>query len=422
MNKFQRRKATALMATSLLALTSLSFGSPAQAAPTEVSFWAPTVLSGGKDPYATVVAAFNASQNKYVVKLESKGGAQIYGQALNTAIQAKALPDIFVVEPGVGQLQSVLPLADAGIVRSLNDTNAPKSNPVTDRQFMNKGPTTYAAAFAVEVTGPVVNTTAMKKDGVVWPRTFDRLLTECRAAVARGKSFFYLAGSQFGNNGLMAQQMLVSSLYGKDPNWNRKRIAGTVKFATDARWKDTLGKVKQMIDAGCFQSGAQAGSFPGITQNVFPGRVYAVFVPGGTARDYRTQSGQQFDVYPMPMTNNTSDQRILYGVSYAAAINASTKNVEGAKAFINYITSPEGQRVFVAVSGSLFTDGSFNANRTPWFRPVANLVTTKKGLPSPTRGWVDPAVYNRLGTGIQGMLTGQATVDQVLQNMDSVWK
>lgn len=421
MFKSSGKKSTALVAASFLALSSLTFGAPAQAS-TEVSFWAPTQLSGGKDPYATVVAAFNASQNKYTVKIESKGGAQIYGQALNTAVQAKALPDVFVVEPGVGQLQSVLPLAQAGLLLPLNDTNAPKSNPVKDRQFMNLGPDTYAAAFAVEVTGVVVNTTAMRKDGVVWPRTFDRLLTECAAAVARGKSFFYLAGSQFGNNGLMAQNMLVSTVYGKDQNWNRKRVAGTVKFASDPRWVETLTKIKQMTDAGCFQKGAQAGNFPGIAQTLFAGRAYGAFVPGGTARDYRTQSGQTFDVYPMPMTNVTADQRFIYGVSYAASINKDSKNIAGAKAFVNYFTSTVGQRVFTEVSGSLRTDGEFNANRTAWFRPMASLVQTKKGLPSPTRGWTDPAVYNRLGTGIQGILTGQATVAQVLDNMDVAWK
>jgi len=421
MIKFQGKRAAAFAAASLLAVSSILISEPARAA-TEITFWGPTQLSGGVDPYVAVAKAFNESQTEYVVKVESKGGAQLYGQALNTAVQAKALPDVFMVEPGVGQLQSVLPLAQAGLLRSLNDTNAPKLNPASDRQYLNIGKDTYAAAFDVQVTGVIGNTSAMRKDGVLWPRTFSRLLSECQAAVARGKSFFYLAGSQFGNNGLLAQQMLAAGVYGQDPNWNAKRTAGTVKFATDARWKATLGKIKQMFDAGCFQKGVEAGNFPGISQNLFAGRVYAVIVPGGTASDFRKQSGQIIDNYPFPISEKTSEQRVLYGASYAAAINKDAKNVAGAKAFINYIVSPAGQTAFTNVSGALKNDLTFNANRTPWFRPIASLVQTKKVQPSPTRGWVDPAVYNRLGTGIQGIFTGQATVDQVLANMDSVWK
>lgn len=421
MIKIQGKRTTAVLAASVLAVTSLTIGTPAQAA-TEITFWGPTQLSGGLDPYVAVANAFNRSQDQYVVKIESKGGAQLYGQALNTAIQAKALPDVFMVEPGVGQLQSVLPLARAGLLLSLNNTDAPKRNPATDRQFLNVGSTTYAAAFDVQVTGVVANTTAMRRDGVVWPNTYNRLLTECRAAVARGKSFFYLAGSQFGNNGLMAQLMLVTTVYGQDPTFNAKRARGTVKFATDARWKSSMEKIKEMFDAGCFQPGVQAGNFPGISQNLFAGRAYAAFVPGGTAADYRRQSGQVFDNYPFPVSNRTSDQRVLYGASYAAAVNKDTKNAAGARAFINFIVSPAGQTAFTNVSGALKNDLSFNANRTPWFRPVASLVTRKKVQPSPTRGWTDPAVYNRMGTGIQGLFTGQATVDQILANMDAAWK
>jgi raffinose/stachyose/melibiose transport system substrate-binding protein len=421
MIKFQGKRTTAVVAASLLTISSLALGAPAQAN-TEVTFWGPTQLSGGVDPYVAVAEAFNKSQNKYTVKIESKGGAQLYGQALNTAIQAKALPDVFMVEPGVGQLQSLLPLARAGIVLPLNNTNAPKRNPATDRQFLNLGTTTYGAAFDVQVTGVVVNTTAMRKDGVVWPKTFSRLLTECRAAVARGKSFFYLAGSQFGNNGLMAQLMLVTTVYGQDPTWNSKRTRGTVKFATDKRWQGTLNKIKQMNDAGCFQKGVEAGNFPGISQNLFAGRAYGAFVPGGTAADYRRQSGQIFDNYPFPVSDKISEQRVLYGASYAAAINKDAKNVAGARAFINYIVSPAGQTAFTKVSGALKNDLTFNANVTPWYRPIASLVLSKKVQPSPTRGWTDPAVYNRMGTGIQGIFTGQATVQDVLNNMDAAWK
>lgn len=421
MFKSQGRKVTAVVAASFLAISSVSIAAPAKAAE-EITFWAPTLLSAGNDAYVAVARAFNASQTRYVVKVESRGVATVYGQALNTAIQAKALPDVFMVEPGIGQLQSVLPLARAGMLLPLNDTNAPRLNPRSDRQNLNTGNNTWAAAFDITVFGAVANVTSMKKDGVVWPRTYNALLNECRKAVERGKSFFFLAGAQFGNNGLMAQNMLVSTLYGQDPTWNAKRTAGTVKFATDPRWISTLNQIKEMGEAGCFQRGVQAGNFPGISQSLFAGRAYAAFIPGGSARDYRAESGQEHSVFPVPMTNNTSQQRIIYGVSYALAVNAQTQKAAGAKAFVNFVVSPAGQRAFTAISGGLPIDGTFNANRTPWFRPVASMVTTKKVQPSPTRGWTDPAVYNRMGTGIQGILTGQATVNQVLQNMDTAWR
>ena len=43
----------------------------------------------------------------------------------------------------------------------------------------------------------------------------------------------------------------------------------------------------------------------------------------------------------------------------------------------------------------------------------------KPGLPNAT--WPNPAVYDALGVGVQGLLTGQTTVDSVLEEMDAAW-
>ena len=60
-------------------------------------------------------------------------------------------------------------------------------------------------------------------------------------------------------------------------------------------------------------------------------------------------------------------------------------------------------------------------NARPGYEPIGDLLDSGSftGLPNAT--WPNPAVYDALGVGVQGLLTGQKTVDQVLEEMDAAW-
>ncbi|MEY4423149.1 MAG: hypothetical protein RLZZ258_252 [Actinomycetota bacterium] len=419
MSKFHGKTVAAASALLALAATTITF-TPAAAAE-KIIFWGPTQASGGVNPYATVVKAFNSSQTKYEVEYIEKGAANTYGTALNTAAQAGALPDVMMVQPGIGNLNSMLPLAKAGLLAPLDGTPAAKTILPTESTTMRYKGKTYAAAFDVTPIGVTANTTLMKKMGIKWPTTYAGLLKTCEAVKAQGKTLFVLAGSAAPNNGLLSQLISATTVFGADPNWNAKRNANKVKFATSAGWKKVMSSISEMNAKGCFQANPQAGTFGTINANIASGNSIAAFVPGGTAVDWKRQYGSTFDVYPLPMGAKESQNRILYGVSYAASINAKTKNLAAAKAFVNYISSVTGQTVYTKVTGSLLNDGNFDASRTPYFRPIAEMILDKKYFPQPISNWPNAQVYVKLGTGVTGLLTGQATEAQVLQSMDAAW-
>ena len=49
------------------------------------------------------------------------------------------------------------------------------------------------------------------------------------------------------------------------------------------------------------------------------------------------------------------------------------------------------------------------------------MITSRQYRNFPTIDWPNGKVYTDLGNGVQGLLTGQTTVKQVLQQMDSDW-
>jgi raffinose/stachyose/melibiose transport system substrate-binding protein len=52
---------------------------------------------------------------------------------------------------------------------------------------------------------------------------------------------------------------------------------------------------------------------------------------------------------------------------------------------------------------------------------VSSYLTAKKTYALPNQGWGSSGVYSAMGTGIQGLYTGQTTTEKILASMDSKW-
>ena len=59
----------------------------------------------------------------------------------------------------------------------------------------------------------------------------------------------------------------------------------------------------------------------------------------------------------------------------------------------------------------------------PELSGISPLLKTKtKVFPLIHLDWRNPEVFNLLGQGVQGLLTGQRSVDQILRAMDAAWQ
>ena len=61
------------------------------------------------------------------------------------------------------------------------------------------------------------------------------------------------------------------------------------------------------------------------------------------------------------------------------------------------------------------------ADLLPQYQPVADQLTNKQYRAFAVDDWPNGQVYDALGTGVTGLLTGQKTIDDVLKAMDSAW-
>ena len=388
---------------------------------------------GSADSFSVMVAQANDTDDAYAQLLEQyseETGVEVevipypsdaYNTQVTTQLQAGNAADMMILAPGTGQPISVVTLAEAGFLEPLDETSAGLLPAGSEAEFQLDGDT-FAQPTALTPVGMVFNVTAAEEVGVSdYPATYEDLLAACADVREGGKSFTVLAGGISFNTGLFSMLISATRVYAEDPDWNEQRAAGDVTFA-DSGWRDVLEDIVEMNDSGCFQDGAAGGTFDSITQGLGGGTSLTAAVPGSAAASISSATGAELNVQAFPPADG-QDPFTVTGANYAWGINASSDDAvkASAQAFLDWVAQPENAKAYADLAGAVPITGIVQDELLPQYAPIGDLLASGaySGLPNAT--WPNPAVYDALGVGVQGLLTGQKTVDQVLADMDAAW-
>ena len=378
--------------------------------------------SAGENYFQDAAAAYQKAHPDVTIKIE-KLPAESYAQAIATRLEGGNAPDVFMAESGSGQTDSIQDFAKAGLLLPITDpTVKSELEPAGLSQFEYNG-TVYAVSLGSAINGIVYNDAMAKSAGVTLTAssTFPQVLQACATAKASGKSLFGLAGSVPANTGILALEIATSAVYGSDPNWDAQRAAGKVTFSGTPGWTTTLNSIVQLYKAGCFQAGAQSAGFDALTNGSASGKLFGFFAPSGAAVDIDIASGGHVHLVALPFPSPSGATYASLSSDVSIAGSARTKSPKLVASFLAYLASLGGQKLMSTGSG-YFPVGTtdISALSAP-YQPVASLITARQYRNFPTIDWPNGKVYADLGSGVQGLLTGQATVKQVLQEMDSDW-
>ena len=382
--------------------------------------------------FSMMVAAANDADDYYAqlaAEYAEEAGIEIevipypsdaYNSQITTQLQAGNAADVMILSPGTGQAISVVTLAEAGFLEPLGET-ATSLLPADNESLFQVDGDTFAQPTSLTPTGMVFNVTAADEVGVDYPETYEDLLAACTTARDGGKTFTVLAGSAPPNTGLFSMLISATRVYAETPDWNEQRTAGDVTFA-DSAWRDVLEDVLEMNESGCFQDGAEGGTFDSITAGLGGGTSLSAAVPASAAASISEATGSDLNVQAFPPADG-GEAFTLTGANYAWAINASSDDAVKASAqdFLDWAAEPENAEHFAELSGALPITGIDAETLSPSYEPIGDLLTSGSYTITPNSAWPNSDVYDTLGAGVQGLLTGQKTVDQVLEEMDAAW-
>lgn len=375
-----------------------------------------------ENPYEVLANQYMDEYPEVTITL-NKLPSETYAQILPTQLQAGNAGDVFVTSAGAGEAIGVVRLAEAELLAPLSDISTSVIPTGSEAAFQVDGET-YGQALSMSFFGTIFNETAAAEAGIEYPTDLDSLISACEDAASAGRSFFVLAGSIPPNTGLMAQVISSTRVYAENPTWNDDRAAGDTTFADSDGWVDTLETIVELNEAGCFQGGVAGAGFDALTGGVIQGTSLSAFIPGDAANSFGGASGgaAEFSVHPFPAD---SDSDPVFGIvepAYSLSIAKNSVNVEAAQAFLDWLAEPAQSKAYADIQGNLPVSGLEDLDLSGTvYAPVADLISEGAYTAQPLGTWPNAGVYDALSIGVQGLLTGQKTVEQVLTDMDKAW-
>ena len=342
-------------------------------------------------------------------------GAQ-FGTTLLALLNSNP-PDIFFTNPAPGGDVPLPALAQAGKLLDLTKRPFVKRIPKNDRSiFFQKGHV-YAAPVFKTASGINVNMTEMKKRGWAPPQTFAQLLQLCGKAKAAGINLIALPG-QSGQE--VENAISASVVYSFDPTWDKKRLAGKVKFQ-GSHWTSVFQHLQRMRDADCFQPGWAAAGVPDMINLMAPGKTLMQIAP---SQGISTLKNARPDVewVSIPFPGDTARQtRGMLGYNFALSISSTTPNRAAALAFIDFVGREGQSRLMASISGSISLHDVNVGNIPPALAAYRPLIKANRIVGRPASVWPTPSTVNALNTGMSAVLTGQKSIPEMLAGVDEVW-
>jgi raffinose/stachyose/melibiose transport system substrate-binding protein len=283
----------------------------------------------------------------------------------------------------------------------------------------------YAFVPELGAEGITANADLFRRLGFKVPQTFSQLLTLCQAAKSAGTVAIVLAGASGPTVAFLLTALSVPTVYAKDKRWVREQRAGKVTFAGSAGWRTALQEFIEMNKAGCFQPLA-VGTVTASAQAQFA-QGQALMIPGLTSQMGEIRADNptfRLAAYPFPGGSRASQTRTFINTVSGLAVNAhsSAQKRAAAQTFIDFLARPNQNALFASINGGL-TQYEFLKGLLPDFMSsYRNVFNRREYVVNPQSSWWNPSVYVTLQQDGIGLITGQLSVDDVLNAMDAAWK
>ena len=411
------------VATGLLLAGCSSSGSTGGKEPQTITFAYGATNDQDKAAYDSLAKAFEAA-NKGVTVTTQNLPVQSYPTTIATRVQGGNAPDTFYAEGGTGQSNSILPWAKSGLVLPLDDASIKANIPDSAKSLYTYNGKIYGVPLGTQLNGVIYNDELAQSIGVKIDATtsLDDIIAQCGKARAAGKTVYGLAGSTYQNNGILAVALATSTVYGPNKNWNADRAKNKVTFAGTKGWTTALESIKKMYDAGCFQDGATSAGFDALTNGASSGKILGFFAPSGAAQQIMQAAGGHVKLIALPVGAPQGTKTYLsLSADQGVTASAKTKSPKLATDFLSYIVSDKGQEEYSKQVGTIPVNVNSDSTLLPQYASIKDEMAKNDTRGYAPTEWPNAKIYTDLGNGVQGILTGQMTVKQVLQQLDTDW-
>ena len=373
------------------------------------------------DPLREHLKDFEAANPGITVELEAIPLEQLR-QTLQTTLRGPNAPDVFAWGSGPAYTG---PLAEAGLLYDLTEAYDTHDWPVYEfaREQVTHDGKVFGVPGEMETIGIFYNKTLFDELGIDQPGNLGELEAAAQTIKDAG-TIPFAAADQEGWEGSHWLSMALSSRIGSEglkklfegeTSWNSPDVVAALKI-----WQD-------WNDAGYLPPSPAAVSYDNGNALFFAGD--AAMVPTGSWLVGDIEAAEvDFEVGYMPFPSEDGPGIWTGGLGSGPYISANSQNPEAALAFVDYLVSEEHGRWVVENLSTIpaFPVDTSDVDVSPLFAQVLEDTAAFAGGDADFGSNIDVLstdVFNQaMFDGVQGMLTGQKTAEQVAEELDAAAK
>jgi raffinose/stachyose/melibiose transport system substrate-binding protein len=378
-----------------------------------------------KPAFDVLVPNFERVYPNVTVNATYASTATVYEQLVTTELAAGNGPDLIQTSTGSGASSSVTELARAGYLAPLVRKPWVKWSLPSIISGDKYGQGLFAFGPVMSFQGIFTNDDLFKKLGLEVPQTFLQLLAVCQQAKADDTIPLLLPAQGSTVVEHLLEDISLTTVYAGDKRWTQQLKAGTATFDGTAGWHAALQVLVDLKNAGCLGPGSAGTSAIAADAEFAQGQALMYF-NASTHKGTIDAGNPQFaySMHPFPNGSGPGRSVTLFGEAFGVGVNAraSAQSQAAAQEFIDFIARPKQDALAAKVLGDVTQYQLLHGQLPAYFAGFAPAFATHEYGISPAVSWWNPGVAMALNQDGAGLITGQTTIDQVLQAMDAAWQ
>jgi raffinose/stachyose/melibiose transport system substrate-binding protein len=378
-----------------------------------------SVLAGNtaQPVFNVLIPNFERVYPNITVSVTYDPAGNVVQQVETTELAAGNAPDVVDSNLGCDSVVGICPLAKAGYLAPLVNARWTKWELPQVISLSKYGKTLYAFDPIITFNGLFTNDDLFKRLGLAVPQTFPQLLVVCAKAKAAGTIPLLISATSIGH---LLTDLALTSVYGGDPHWNDQLQAGKATFEGTAGWHTALQEFLDMNTAGCLEPGAAATTSDAADAEFAQGQALMYFAQTNHKGLIDALNPQfAYSQHPLPNADDPT-RTATFSVPGMWSINAhaSPQNQAAARTFIDFIARPKQDALYARLDGAV-TQYQLLKGELPSY--LSSFASTPIRI-NPAILWQNAATGLALDTDSVGLVTGQTTIDDVLNAMDAASK
>lgn len=390
-----------------------------QSATTELKF---VGVADQKAPMDSLLAAYQQAKPSVRINASFAPTDQVQ-TSVRTQLGAGNSPDLHVVYPGSGSAMSMTQIGQAGLLADLSAQPWTQTIPAGFKPAFQLDGKTYIYSAGSSVIGAVYNKKAFEKAKVAAPpTTWTEFLAVCDKLKKAGITPIALGAQTPWVTQLITYALVPSTVYAKDPTFDDKQIAGQATFA-DSGWRQAMEMYLELQKRGFFNDKPNGTTFEQQISMVATGKAAMAIQVSAVLPDFRkaASAADDLSMFPVPGADDAASVWIPAGVVVGLGASAKGKNVEEAKAFIDFLGKQESINAWAKAIAAIPLTQDASSTIDPAVQSFLPF-TKDRAVPFMDQRWPNAEVQPVHFAVVQELLAGKATIDEALKKMDEAYQ